>query len=133
MATSGVCRPTRTLVLRLAEGVAEGEQAHGLGARVRARVEATIRLRLPQQIGKLDLQTVGALGERLGGEFGPGHHQHRARGPQELFAPATLTVLNGRFPEELVRTRALAVWTAVGVAGGAAGNLIGGALTEYLS
>jgi hypothetical protein len=44
-----------------------------------------------------------------------------------------LTVLNGRFPEELVRTRALAVWTAVGVAGGAAGNLIGGALTEYLS
>lgn len=50
-----------------------------------------------------------------------------------LLAPATLTVLTGTFPEGLARTRALAVWTAVGVAGGAAGNLIGGALTEYLS
>ncbi|MEU6177506.1 MFS transporter [Streptomyces coeruleorubidus] len=50
-----------------------------------------------------------------------------------LVAPATLTVLTGTFPEGPVRTRALAVWTAVGVAGGAAGNLIGGALTEYLS
>jgi EmrB/QacA subfamily drug resistance transporter len=50
-----------------------------------------------------------------------------------LLAPATLTVLTGMFPEGPVRTRALAVWTAVGVAGGAAGNLIGGALTEYLS
>ncbi|KUL26396.1 multidrug transporter [Streptomyces regalis] len=50
-----------------------------------------------------------------------------------LLAPATLTVLTGTFPEGPARTRALAVWTAVGVAGGAAGNLIGGALTEYLS
>ncbi|MGA5148211.1 MFS transporter [Streptomyces griseoincarnatus] len=50
-----------------------------------------------------------------------------------LLAPVTLTVLTGMFPEGPVRTRALAVWTAVGVAGGAAGNLIGGALTEYLS
>ncbi|MGX5210903.1 MFS transporter [Streptomyces violaceus] len=50
-----------------------------------------------------------------------------------LLAPATLTVLTVTFPEGPVRTRALAVWTAVGVAGGAAGNLIGGALTEYLS
>lgn len=50
-----------------------------------------------------------------------------------LLAPATLTVLTGTFPEGPARTRALAIWTAVGVAGGAAGNLIGGALTEYLS
>ncbi|MGZ3118219.1 MFS transporter [Streptomyces sp. H62] len=50
-----------------------------------------------------------------------------------LLAPATLTVLTGTFPEGASRTRALAAWTAVGVAGGAAGNLIGGALTEYLS
>ncbi|MGC9544396.1 MFS transporter [Streptomyces sp. UG1] len=50
-----------------------------------------------------------------------------------LLAPATLTVLTGTFPEGPARTRALAVWTAVGVAGGAAGNLIGGALTQYLS
>ncbi|MBT2420735.1 MFS transporter [Streptomyces sp. ISL-22] len=50
-----------------------------------------------------------------------------------LLAPATLTVLIGTFPKGPARTRALAVWTAVGVAGGAAGNLIGGALTQYLS
>ncbi|MFE1070577.1 MFS transporter [Streptomyces sp. NPDC058783] len=50
-----------------------------------------------------------------------------------LLAPATLTVLTGTFPEGPSRTRALATWTAVGVAGGATGNLIGGALTEYLS
>ncbi|WP_316959519.1 MFS transporter [Streptomyces sp. TRM68367] len=50
-----------------------------------------------------------------------------------LLAPATLTVLTGTFPEGPARTRALAVWTAVGVAGGAAGNLVGGTLTEYLS
>lgn len=31
------------------------------------------------------------------------------------------------------RTRALATWTAVGIAGGTAGNLVGGVLTEYLS
>lgn len=50
-----------------------------------------------------------------------------------LLAPVTLTVLTTAFPEGPARTRALAVWTAVGVAGGAAGNLIGGALTEFLS
>ncbi|MFE7963016.1 MFS transporter [Streptomyces cellulosae] len=50
-----------------------------------------------------------------------------------LLAPATLTVLTGTFTEGPSRTRALGAWTAVGVAGGAAGNLIGGALTEYLS
>ncbi|MFI7461333.1 MFS transporter [Nonomuraea sp. NPDC049646] len=37
------------------------------------------------------------------------------------------------FPEGPRRTRAIAVWTAVSLAGGTAGNLIGGALTEYLS
>nr|WP_275407829.1 MFS transporter [Streptomyces coelicoflavus] len=41
--------------------------------------------------------------------------------------------MTGTFAEGPSRTRALAAWTAVGVAGGAAGNLIGGALTEYLS
>jgi EmrB/QacA subfamily drug resistance transporter len=50
-----------------------------------------------------------------------------------VLAPVTLTVLTATFPEGPRRTRALAVWTAVGLAGGAAGNLIGGALTQYLT
>ncbi|WP_317619779.1 MFS transporter [Nonomuraea phyllanthi] len=50
-----------------------------------------------------------------------------------VLAPATLTILTTAFPEGPRRTRAIAVWTAVSLAGGTAGNLIGGALTEYLS
>ncbi|NDU74132.1 MFS transporter [Actinomadura sp. DSM 109109] len=50
-----------------------------------------------------------------------------------VLAPATLTVLTTTFPEGPRRTRALAVWTAVSLAGGAAGNLVGGVLTESLS
>ncbi|MFG1694309.1 MFS transporter [Nonomuraea sp. NPDC049309] len=50
-----------------------------------------------------------------------------------ILAPATLTVLTSAYPEGPRRTRAIAVWTAVSLAGGTAGNLIGGALTQYLS
>jgi EmrB/QacA subfamily drug resistance transporter len=50
-----------------------------------------------------------------------------------ILAPATLTILTTTFPEGPRRTRALAMWTAVSLAGGTAGNLIGGALTQYLS
>ncbi|MFI5613172.1 MFS transporter [Amycolatopsis sp. NPDC051903] len=50
-----------------------------------------------------------------------------------VLAPVTLTVLTAAFPEGARRTRALAVWTAVGIAGGTAGNLLGGALTEFLT
>ncbi|GAB2795600.1 MFS transporter [Amycolatopsis magusensis] len=50
-----------------------------------------------------------------------------------VLAPATLTVLTSTFPEGPRRTRALAMWTAVGIAGGTAGNLLGGVLTEYLT
>ncbi|GAA2101028.1 MFS transporter [Streptomyces albiaxialis] len=50
-----------------------------------------------------------------------------------VLAPATLTILTTGFPEGESRTRALAVWTAVSSAGGAAGNLIGGVLTDALS
>lgn len=60
-----------------------------------------------------------------------------ARGVQGLgaavLAPATLTILTATFPEGHRRTKALATWTAVGIAGGTAGNLVGGVLTEYLS
>ncbi|MFB4317198.1 MFS transporter [Actinomadura sp. 21ATH] len=50
-----------------------------------------------------------------------------------VLAPATLTLLTAAIPEGPQRTRALAAWTAVGLAGGTAGNLVGGALTEFLS
>jgi EmrB/QacA subfamily drug resistance transporter len=50
-----------------------------------------------------------------------------------VLAPATLTLLTATFAEGARRTRALAVWTAVSLAGGAAGNLLGGALTQYLT
>lgn len=60
-----------------------------------------------------------------------------ARGFQGLgaavLAPATLTILTTTFPHGPARTRALAVWTAVSLAGGAVGNLLSGALTEYLT
>jgi EmrB/QacA subfamily drug resistance transporter len=48
-----------------------------------------------------------------------------------VLAPVTLTVLTTRYSEGAVRTRALAIWTAVSIAGGAGGNLLGGVLTEY--
>ncbi|MEW2354336.1 MFS transporter [Spirillospora sp. NPDC029432] len=50
-----------------------------------------------------------------------------------VLAPATLTLLTTAVPEGPRRTRALAAWTSVGLAGGTAGNLAGGALTEFLS
>ncbi|WP_027942644.1 MFS transporter [Amycolatopsis taiwanensis] len=50
-----------------------------------------------------------------------------------VLAPATLTALTTAFPDGARRTRALAAWTALGVAGGTAGNLLGGALTEFLT
>ncbi|WP_280431339.1 MFS transporter [Nocardia brasiliensis] len=48
-------------------------------------------------------------------------------------APATLTILTTSIGEGPRRTRALAAWTAVGLAGGTAGNLLGGLLTQFLS
>ncbi|CAM5718322.1 DHA2 family efflux MFS transporter permease subunit OS=Streptomyces alboniger OX=132473 GN=CP975_10340 PE=4 SV=1 [Streptomyces alboniger] len=50
-----------------------------------------------------------------------------------VLAPATLTMLTTTFAEGAARTKALAIWTAVSSAGGAAGNLIGGVLTDALS
>ncbi|MHA6619022.1 MFS transporter [Pseudonocardia sp. DLS-67] len=48
-------------------------------------------------------------------------------------APATLTLLTTTFPEGPRRVRAIAWWTAVGLAGGTGGNLLGGAITEFAS
>ncbi|MDN5917912.1 MAG: MFS transporter [Pseudonocardia sp.] len=60
-----------------------------------------------------------------------------SRGVQALgaavLAPASLTILTTTFSEGPQRVRALAIWTALASAGGAAGNLLGGVLTEYLT
>jgi len=50
-----------------------------------------------------------------------------------VLAPLTLTMLTTTFPEGPRRTRALTIWTAVSLVGGASGNLLGGVVTEYLS
>lgn len=50
-----------------------------------------------------------------------------------VLAPASLTILTTTFPAGPRRTRTIATWAAVAVAGGAAGNLLSGVLTEYLS
>ncbi|MFC9964413.1 MFS transporter [Nocardia ignorata] len=50
-----------------------------------------------------------------------------------VLAPATLTILSTSFAEGSRRTKALAIWTAIGLAGGTAGNLLGGVLTEFWS
>jgi EmrB/QacA subfamily drug resistance transporter len=60
-----------------------------------------------------------------------------ARGIQGLgaavLAPATLTVIFTSFTDQERRTKAFAMWSAVAAAGGAAGVLVGGAITEWIS
>jgi EmrB/QacA subfamily drug resistance transporter len=50
-----------------------------------------------------------------------------------LVSPAALAVLTTTFAEGAERTRALGVWSAVAVGGGAVGLLLGGVLTDLLS
>jgi EmrB/QacA subfamily drug resistance transporter len=50
-----------------------------------------------------------------------------------LVAPAALSILTTTFEEGRERTRALAVWSAVAVGGGAVGLLLGGILTDLVS
>ena len=50
-----------------------------------------------------------------------------------VLAPTTLSILTTSFPEGAERTKAISTWTAVGAGGGAAGALVGGLLTDYLS
>jgi EmrB/QacA subfamily drug resistance transporter len=49
-----------------------------------------------------------------------------------VVAPATLSILTTTFTEGAERNRALSVWGAMGAAGGAAGALVGGLLTDWL-
>src|SRR5205823_2189263 len=50
-----------------------------------------------------------------------------------VIAPASLTILTTAFAEVAARNRALGIWGAMGGAGGAAGVLLGGILTDLLS
>src|SRR3954463_1014099 len=50
-----------------------------------------------------------------------------------LFAPAGLSILMTTFAEGRERNRALGIWGAASGSGGAAGVLLGGVLTSYLS
>jgi EmrB/QacA subfamily drug resistance transporter len=47
-----------------------------------------------------------------------------------VLSPATLTILTITFPEGPARAKALGVWSALAGAGGAAGALLGGVLTD---
>ena len=49
-----------------------------------------------------------------------------------LLSPSALALVTTTFAEGPLRTRALAVWAAVGASGGAVGVLLGGLLTELL-
>ena len=50
-----------------------------------------------------------------------------------ILSPTTLTILTTTFREPRARARAMGIWSAVAGAGGAAGALFGGILTEELS
>ncbi|WP_239395264.1 MFS transporter, partial [Frankia sp. CiP3] len=50
-----------------------------------------------------------------------------------VLSPATLTIITTTFREPAVRARALGAWSAVAGAGGAAGALAGGILTDLIS
>ncbi|MCX4535410.1 MFS transporter [Streptomyces sp. NBC_01669] len=82
----------------------------------------------------LGLFTAASL---VGGFAQEGWQLLAARAAQGLGAavlsPATLTLLTAAVPEGPARTRAIGTWMAVGAGGGAAGGLVGGALTDLLS
>jgi len=50
-----------------------------------------------------------------------------------ILSPATLTILTVTFSDQRARAKAFGVWSAVAAGGGAAGALMGGVLTQYLS
>jgi EmrB/QacA subfamily drug resistance transporter len=50
-----------------------------------------------------------------------------------LVSPAALSIVTTTFEEGAERTKAMGVWAAIAVGGGAVGLVLGGALTDYLS
>ncbi|MFC1402697.1 MULTISPECIES: MFS transporter [Streptacidiphilus] len=81
--------------------------------------------------------TVFTLASLLGGLAPSAGVLVAARAVQGLggavLAPCTLTILTTAFAEGARRTRAIATWSMVGAVGGAAGAILGGLLTDYLS
>jgi EmrB/QacA subfamily drug resistance transporter len=75
-------------------------------------------------------------GQRLGGLSGSQGQLIAARAVQglggALLAPAALSILTTIFPPGAERNKALGVWGAVAGAGGAAGVLLGGIITDAL-
>src|SRR4029078_9997945 len=50
-----------------------------------------------------------------------------------LIAPAALSIITATFSEGAERTKAMGVWAAIAVGGGAVGLVLGGVLVETLS
>jgi EmrB/QacA subfamily drug resistance transporter len=50
-----------------------------------------------------------------------------------VLSPATLSILTATYDQPQARNRALSIWTAVAIGGGAVGALVGGVLTDALS
>jgi EmrB/QacA subfamily drug resistance transporter len=94
--------------------------------------------RLADLVGRRRMFVIGlsvfGLGSMLGGVASSQAFLDGARGLQGLGAalvsPAALSLVTTIFTEGAERNRALGVWGAVGGAGGAAGVLLGGVLTE---
>ncbi|WP_344056212.1 MFS transporter, partial [Prauserella halophila] len=97
--------------------------------------------RLADVVGTARLLSWGAgafaLAGTIGGLATDGWVLVAARAAQGLAAavvsPATFTLLTITHAEGPRRTRAIALWTAVGVAGGGVGNIASGVLTELIS
>lgn len=97
--------------------------------------------RLADSIGVVRALAAGVVGfvaaSAVGGFADAGSWVIAARAGQGLAAavvsPATLTLITTSFAQGSARTRALAIWTAVSVAGGGVGNVVSGALVELAS
>jgi EmrB/QacA subfamily drug resistance transporter len=94
--------------------------------------------RLADLVGRLRMFIIGlgvfGLGSLLGGLAGDEAFLVGSRGLQglgaALISPAALSLVTTTFSEGAERNKALGVWGAVAGAGGAAGVLLGGILTE---
>jgi len=100
-----------------------------VGARL-ADVLGTVRL-LAWSVGAFTVASV------MGGLATEGWVLITARAAQGLSAaavsPATFTLLTTTHPEGSSRTKAIAIWTAVSLAGGGVGNIASGVLTDLIS
>jgi EmrB/QacA subfamily drug resistance transporter len=81
----------------------------------------------------LGVFTAGSLAAALAPEAGALYAARAAQGiGAALLSPAALSIIVTTFASGAERARALAVWGAVGGAGGAVGVLLGGVLTEWI-